>query len=193
MKVPNPIGHYLLIEREVHERIGLISIPDRYQKHVKSHAKLLGIGHKCGYQFTIGDTVFISKAPEGKELWVHPDNKNIELIHENDVFAIQRGRSCFPLKNTVLLERFANQTKAGKLYLPDRANVQNLYGSFITLGMASKPFKVKGLDKLRFGDLIKISKWDASHIEVMLKNRYCLIINEKFIEAKFHELVPEFS
>ena len=191
IRVPNPIGKYVLIERSENKQVGLVSIPEKYKKHVKNTAIVLGIGHKCSSVLRLGDIVSFDSQAEGKEKWVHPEKKSIEIILESDIFAITRGKVCIPVGRTVLMQRFVNRMKYGSFYIPDRAVTQNLFGSFTCLGMSDKPFRTKGIEKLRFGDVIKLSKWHETHREIMLGGQYCLIVKEEYVELQCNELFQD--
>jgi co-chaperonin GroES (HSP10) len=178
---PRPIRDNILIERNRNSYHGKIAIPELYHTFVASDCLVLDKGDNVYPEINIGDVILHNKTAENKELWKHPEDPFVQLIKNHQVFAVMSMDKIIPLGNNVLLERFTKDSRERGILIPDSALTQSLMGRFISRGVPMKPEKII-TSELKFGDKVKISKWNENHHEINYKGHYYVIIPDADVE-----------
>lgn len=187
--LPKPLHDYLLIQRNPNEYKGQLVIPEKHQMHVTSNAKVLARGKDVLPEILPGDIVLHLKTAEGHELWTHPENKTVEIIHQTAIFGILRANAIIPIGNVVMIRRFIDEQMQGGILLPEMSQTQNLFGEVAAFGIPFKPFRF--VNDLRQGNIVKLEKWHETHQEVAFGSGYYLIVKEEYIECTVDKYTPD--
>ena len=174
-----PEGKHILVKRIKPVHIGIIKFPDNYwEKYI--YGIVIARGRNVDKSIQNESLLWISWNANIKKL-----EDDYYIIHEKDVLLVKYKIAWRPLGQRVLIIREHEDTvSSGGIHIPFSASsqTQSMWGVIKTMGTINGEL----IDHSGFepGDRVKLTGWDASHIEIGMLDKYCLSVKTKFLACK---------